>query len=101
MTLKINDSGAPIFIDGRLVPPGTFYNAPEEQFITTDNPSGEMKEGTPGLVIPEYDKITVPTMKEQLTEWEIDFSDHEKDKKSLYDFYVEQLVKRNDDGLSD
>ncbi|MEF7566005.1 hypothetical protein V4V35_23730 [Bacillus infantis] len=98
--MKLNKSEAAILIGGRLVPPGTFYNAPEESFITTDNPSGETLIN--GISeIPEYDKITAAAMKEQLTAWEVDFSDHDKDKRTLYDFYVSELVKRDDAGSAD
>jgi hypothetical protein len=98
--LKLNKSETAILVGGRLVPPGTFYNAPEESFVTTDNPGGEGIIG--GIAtVPEYDKITAAAMKEQLTAWEVDFSDHEKDKRTLYDFYVSELVKRDDAGTAD
>ena len=101
MPYKINNSGAAILVDGRLVSPGSFYDAPEEAFITTDNPAGETTGSQEVLKVPSYDVITVNAMKEQLTEWEIDFSDHDKDKTTLYNFFEKEWVKRYADGTTD
>lgn len=91
MVMKLNNSGQPIFVEGRLVPAGTFYNAPEEDFVTTDNAAAET-----AFVPPEYEKITVPQMKAQLEEWQVDYSEQDRDKSTLYAFYVEEAKKRAD-----
>lgn len=92
MVMKLNNTGRPLFVGGRLVPNGTFYDAPEVEFVTTDNVAAENV-----YVPPDYDKITVPQMKTQLEAWQADFSEHEKDKQTLYAFYVEEAKKHADD----
>lgn len=90
MAQKFNPvTNGAIFIEGRLIPPGSFYDGPEETFVTTDNPQQEMI-----TAIPEEREIKVEEMKKQLTEWGVDFSGHDKNKGSLYVFYVEEAKKR-------
>ncbi|QYY44776.1 hypothetical protein ACKE5C_19145 (plasmid) [Aneurinibacillus thermoaerophilus] len=79
----------PIIVNGRLISPGSFYDAPEHDFVTTDNPETENQ-----FVIPGEKDITVEEMKKQLTEWGVDFSGHDKNKSTLYAFYVEEAKKR-------
>lgn len=102
--LKFNPvEGTTIIVKGRIVPPGTFYDAPdgdqepqtmgELQFVRRpfiSPPEGLIGEEGKGIQnIPAYDDITVSQMKVEFDAMGVDYSAHTKDKAAMYAFYVE------------
>lgn len=101
----------PIIVNGRIVQPGSFYAPPKGhlEFVTTDDASKEQTIRQPFLTppsdlsagsgghgsqstfkLPAYDSVTVNEMKTQLEAWGVDYSEYDKDKPTLYAFYVEE-----------
>ncbi|MFD2172385.1 hypothetical protein [Tumebacillus lipolyticus] len=112
MNQKFHPPGSdPIIVNGRIVQPGSFYAPPKGhvEFITTNDPAKEQTIRNPFLAplagltsvgggsdnpstieLPSYDSITVNEMKTQLEDWGVDYSGHDKDKSTLYAFFVEE-----------
>ncbi|MDC0763503.1 hypothetical protein POF51_22515 [Brevibacillus sp. AG] len=103
MGFKLNDSDQSIYVKGRLVPSGVFYETNEEtEFVTTDDEqeaqhvellSGDDDEKQP-ITIPDEKNVTMEKMKQQLSEWGTDYSAHDTNKSTLYAFFVEEAKKR-------
>ncbi|MFD0682381.1 MULTISPECIES: hypothetical protein [unclassified Paenibacillus] len=90
MVMKLNNTGKPIFVEGRLIAAGTFYDAKEEvEFVTTGNPINENI-----FEIPKLEDITVPQIKEKFEEWGVDFSTGGKEKAVVYAVFVEEAKRR-------
>lgn len=93
MAIVLNKTGRPLIVDGRHVPPGTFYEDGED--AVKEESVLEPIQGTP-VFVPEEKDVTVAEMKAQLEAWGIDFSGHVKDKPTLYAFFAEEVKKHGD-----
>lgn len=92
MAIILNKTGRPLIVDGRHVPPGTFYEDGTNGQAGKEEETFAPIEGLPPF-IPEEKDVTVAVMKAQLEEWGIDYSDHTKDKPTLYAFFAEEVKK--------
>ncbi|ASS75776.1 hypothetical protein CIG75_12790 [Tumebacillus algifaecis] len=112
MNQKFHPPGSdPIIVNGLIVQPGSFYAPPKGhiEIVTTDNAAkeqtirppflssptglsvgGEGHDSQPTFKPPAYDSVTVNEMKTQLEAWGVDYSEQDKDKPTLYAFYVEE-----------
>lgn len=96
MNQKFHPPGSkPIIVKGRIVQPGSFYEPSRAEV------AGEGTRQPTDYEPPGYDDITVNEMKTQLDEWSVDYSDHDKDKSTLYAFFVEEAKRHANAGGSD